>query len=120
MTKQCTKCKEVKELDKFYSAKRGLHKRKSECKTCCRDKHKEWVDNNPEKIAAIDKRFTELHPGQRSKLHKQYLKRNPAVVNARRLKNRYGLTMDKYRALLNFQNDSCALCKRHKSINELG
>lgn len=121
MTKQCTKCLgRPQPLENFYRSKRGLYGYRSQCKVCDRDQHKEWVDNNPEKIATIDKRYAQANPEKCRAKHKRWQKRYPEKVNAHRLKKRYGLTMDKYHALLNFQNDACALCKRHKSMNELG
>lgn len=47
MTKTCTKCKIEKELDdfsKFYRHKK--YNFKSECKTCAKERTKEWVENN--------------------------------------------------------------------------
>jgi hypothetical protein len=113
-------CLEGKDLESFYKSKKGLHGRKSDCKICCRDRHKEWVNQNPNKVAEIDKRYARNNPGKKSSRKKAWLKRHPEVVDARRLKKRYGMSMDQYRALFKHQGDSCALCKRHKTVNDLG
>ena len=119
--KICSKCKgDPQPLDNFHKSKRLSQGRRAWCKVCERDQHKEWVELNPEKIAAIDKKYNETHPGVQNAKHKEWMKQHPEVVNAKRLKKRYGLSMDQYRSLFVAQNDSCAICKRNKTINELG
>lgn len=118
--KTCSKCKLSKSLDDFHKSKRLSQGRRSWCKLCERDLHKEWVEVNPEKIAAIDKRYKQKNPGKQNAKHKKWLKQHPEVVNARRIKKRYGLSMDQYRSLFAFQNNCCAICKRNKDEFELG
>jgi hypothetical protein len=66
------------------------------------------------------KKFVSNNPGFASAKKKRYNKRHPEKARAKRLLDRYGLTVEQHEALLKHQNDSCALCKRHKSTNELG
>lgn len=113
--KTCSKCKLSKSLEEFHKSKRLSQGVRSWCKSCERDQHKEWVINNPDKIAEIDRRYNQNNKPKVKEKIKKWKARNPNIVNARRLKRRYGLTMDQYRAILTTQDHCCAICKRHEN-----
>lgn len=48
--KRCTKCEEVKPVDKFHYSIRGYLSRTSYCSACMNVQAKEWKQNNPEKV----------------------------------------------------------------------
>ena len=70
--KECTKCKETKELDEFYKDKRMTDGHGSWCKLCnhqsrknyyhtnkdtARESAAKWVKANPDKVRAIKRRY---------------------------------------------------------------
>lgn len=118
--KICSKCKLEKPLEDFYKSKKGLHGHKSQCKICDRDYHKEWVGQNSDKIAIIDKRWKEENKPKLREKSKAWKKRNPEWVNAQRLKVRYGLTVVQYQLLLAHGSYCCYLCRRPQEANDLG
>ena len=56
MTKQCTRCKKIKSLDKYFKAARTPDGKAYKCKKCTVEDRKEWVKKNPEKYKAQLKR----------------------------------------------------------------
>tara|TARA_Y100000310_G_C20633912_1_gene790158 strand:+ start:1243 stop:1665 length:423 start_codon:yes stop_codon:yes gene_type:complete len=51
MQKQCTKCKEVKNISMFYRNKYKIDNRQSHCKICHNETTKKWRKDNPEKYS---------------------------------------------------------------------
>jgi hypothetical protein len=78
------------------------------------------VKANPDKIAAIDKKYAKDHPEKCRAKKKRWQKKYPEKVDAKRIEKLYGLNPTQYKALFEHQKDLCALCKRHKSIIALG
>ena len=42
-TKACSKCGQVKSVEEFYAAKRGLLGRRPDCKACSNSYHNAWA-----------------------------------------------------------------------------
>lgn len=68
-------------------------------------RYREWARRNPEKIRAIKRR---------------YHKNNAAIVYAKRLLARYGVTVDAINALRVQQDYRCAICRIHESETKRG
>ena len=69
-TKQCSKCKEVKELSMFHSNKcngDGLHSR---CKECRKSETKRYRERNKEKLKEYDKEYKRKNK-DKLKLHEE-------------------------------------------------
>jgi hypothetical protein len=47
LTKQCSKCKEAKNLTEFYKNRSKRDGHTGECKACCKLRHRVWRDKNP-------------------------------------------------------------------------
>ncbi len=79
----CAKCKTTKPISDFYTMKKTAKRKQyyqAYCRQCHRDEVKEWRRNN------VD------------------------YCRSRNFHRRYGLTMDKYKAMSASQNDLCAIC----------
>lgn len=87
--------------------------------------HKKWRENNREKHRASRKawadrnkdKLREYRQKNKEKLYKysqEWKKKNPERVQLierrRRLKNKYGITIEQYEELSDKQNHSCAIC----------
>lgn len=68
MTKMCSKCKEVKEANEFYSDQRSASGLSSYCKACKKIIRKERYKRNPETGAVWDKK----HPDRARARVKRY------------------------------------------------
>ena len=100
MSKQCSKCKEIKLYEQFIKRSRAKDGLTSECKECHKLISKLWESHNKPK-RYINKRNHEI--------------KNPEKTKNNKYKRQYGITLDDYNKLLDTQNGCCAICKRHKS-----
>lgn len=87
-TKVCSKCKEVKPLDEFNRSAKSRSGRYPSCRVC----HREELKGYRKRVATTD----------------WYRKKN--------LKQKYGLSVEGYDALLHSQGGACAICTRTESI----
>lgn len=81
-TKTCTKCGEMKVLDEFYLSPRS--KPNAECKVCAKARSRAAALNNPDKTAANQKYFHEVHPEMRAEYSKR-CNSKPGVREKRQL-----------------------------------
>lgn len=97
-TKTCTKCKKEKPLTSFRS--RGgsqRHLLKSRCNDCLRDQHREWVKDNPERVA--------LYRGRDS-------------WSLKRRCNRQGITVEQLFNAFETQEGKCKICPTSITIED--
>ena len=129
MQKQCKKCNNVKlfcEFNKDKGKKDGLMSR---CKECIQLYQKEWNGVNREHRNALSAKYyvenkeeiiikkSNSYNTNRDKLLKrqrQKYKNNPEYFKNIDLKKAYGITLERYSQILSTQNNSCAICKKHK------
>ena len=83
--KQCSVCKETKELDQFYNVKSSKDGKGYRCKACDNKARQKWSEKNPERA----------HLSQRQ----------------RNLKHRFGVDLEWYEEQFKKQNYSCAICE---------
>lgn len=82
--KQCSVCKETKDLSEFYNYKSTKDGKSYRCKSCDNKARLKWATNNPEKS----------HLSQRE----------------RNLRHRFGVDLQWYEEQLKKQNYCCAIC----------
>jgi tRNA(Ile)-lysidine synthase TilS/MesJ len=92
-TVKCVKCLEDKPQELFYLRKKGLRRR--ECKSCFDKKNRQWRVNH--------------RPEQRERSRRQYHE-NPEYWRNRGLKNRYGITFEEFKEMLEKQDGKCLIC----------
>ena len=91
-TKVCSKCKEEKDVCKFYKNKDSSDGLRSNCKVCQNKNTINWRKNNPEESKNIHKKFLEKNPGISYEYQKKWTNKNiDRVRDYRRkyLKERY-------------------------------
>lgn len=100
--KQCTKCKEIKELTQFYKNKVLPDGHACWCKKC-QITYEKGYRRTPEGLASARKR--------RSK----YREKNRERETDWQLKTQYGITLNDYERMFTQQNGVCAICKQPES-----
>lgn len=99
-TKQCKKCKEIKDLTCFSVDKFNRDGLRSKCKKCRSLDSKEWHKNNKEKVKINSA---------------QWYKNNPEKALERSLKQRYNISLETFKKLLSNQNNVCAICQQSET-----
>lgn len=97
-TKICTVCKKAKKISEYRSRGGSLkHLLKSRCNTCLYKAHRDWVDNNPEKV-------------------KEYREKDSWTL-AKRCSRR-GITPEELIDRYQRQEECCAICNKYIDISE--
>lgn len=103
MGKECSKCKENKDLVKFGSNKRAKDGRQSSCLDCNRERlnanAKRWYQANTQKGLAIAHKWKALNPDKHTDLL---------------LKKRYNITLDQKKKMHEEQSGKCPICLKHE------
>lgn len=107
-TKQCSQCKNEKELELFYTSDSGTKfGRSSKCIECDQKRAREFYRNNKEKWTEEEKLLIKENNRKRSAKHRA----NPKnTIKLRYLKERYGITVEDYLKMHADQNGLCAIC----------
>jgi hypothetical protein len=90
MTKKCSRCEVEKSLDAFYK-----RPDRARCKECEAEIQLLSHRADPKKVNARNKSWRD---------------RNPTAVRAMNLRSHFGISLEKYEALLSAQNGVCAIC----------
>jgi hypothetical protein len=104
MQKQCTKCLRVKPFDDFYANKRKPNGLESQCKVCSNEQVRRYRLENPETVAAIQRRS---------------YRKNVESIRAQKLRLRYGITVAEYEQRLTEQGGTCAVCQGPNTGNSM-
>lgn len=94
-TKICTKCKKEKSLKEFYKFDIGKFGVTPRCKECLREQ---------------GRIYKEGHKVERRNRLRDWRYRNPSKRKNQDLVNKYGITLDKYKEILEKQRGVCAIC----------
>lgn len=97
MTKFCKSCRIIKPLSEYHHSIKNKEYGKSYpdsfCKSCKSVKTKKWCQDNKQKFIRYNIKS--------------------------KLKNRYGMTMDEYDAMVTAQNNLCAICNQPQARRNL-
>ena len=97
-TKVCKKCKEEKPVTEFSSqGGRNKHLGRNQCKVCAKKQHREWVKNNPERVAL-------------------YRGRDPWSLKRRC--DRRGITVEQLFNAFETQESKCKICPKSITIED--
>jgi len=111
--KQCTKCKQIKELKDFTKNKRhndGLNYR---CKNCNNIYERKYRQNSHSKeLTKIrNKQFRKENPNY----FREYEKKHPNKSKNRWLKRNFNITLEIYNKFLEEQNYCCKICLKNNN-----
>ena len=122
--KQCTICKEIKNIELFYKNPTAKDGRFSYCKKCHYKKNKLWEKNNLDKVKEYRKEYDKKRrlkdPHRNTLIVRQWRRNNPDKAkyaeiknNARIRKIKFDLTFNEY---LLFANKDCYYCGNKKQF----
>lgn len=99
MSKPCKECRLIKDLSLFYKNRGTKDGLQSVCKICSDHRYKVYAAKNRAKITL------------KSKLRRhQRCRENPQLDQMYKLKAKYGISVDKHKAMVEEQNGRCAVC----------
>ena len=111
--KKCTQCLIQKEETEFHNKKRKNKMALSaKCKKCVNIAHKEYRENNRDKMLNLQKRWHIKNRKKRREDGIQYRKDNPNAQYKSLLKRCYNITIEKYNEMFKKQNGICAICQQ--------
>jgi len=102
--KYCPRCRETKRTDSFYSDSHSTARAKLHgwCKACHSERGKTYREKHREKIRTWMRRYHAM---------------NPALWKHAVLKNKYGISLDEFKQMVQRQKGRCAICKiRHRDM----
>ena len=90
--KICTKCGKPKSVDQFYWRDKSTGLRRSDCKECVNQHHKEYYRKCNDYIKKRNKLYRENNKESKTKYDKKYYQKNKKKILER--KKQYGKTTD--------------------------
>jgi hypothetical protein len=120
-TKICARCGQRKIFKKFSYNKNRKDNLSFWCKRC----YKNWTEENKEKLQLSQQKYYKENKEKILKKVKKYRKENrnkiieksrqyrfahPEKIKNRRLKDDFGINLEKYNKILKTQNFKCAIC----------
>lgn len=107
--KQCTRCRAIREKSEFRKQPQNRDGLQSHCKYCQNASKEEWRKKNIVRVRAHARDFYKKNPVRaKGRLIQKYLKGNS-----------WEQCWEIYQTMLNSQNHTCAICKRHDSKRAL-
>lgn len=100
MEKTCTKCIKSQDIEQFPVHKNYKDGRTTWCRKCLSIQSKNWHKNNK---------------GRSYEISRNSYRKNPDVKRNSKFKSRYGITLEQFEKMSKAQNDTCAICTKHKS-----
>jgi hypothetical protein len=114
LSKKCTKCGEVKDLDQFTKDKRYADGRYSQCKSCKNGYFRDHYQENQAEIKA--RKLREYHANRETILAKKRAA-YPLDVSKHRyrnqvqnLKQNFGISIEQYQEMFDAQGGVCSIC----------
>jgi hypothetical protein len=112
--KKCTRCKEIKQLDKFtkcINSKDGIY---SQCKDCKSELAREYRKNNPEKAKELDKKRGSKYREKSKNIRKIYYEKNKDKFKDKAIFRKFGISLDDYNKMFEKQKGCCIICNKHQ------
>jgi hypothetical protein len=117
--KTCSKCKIPKALSEFYADKSAPSGYRSDCKECKTSALRESRSKNPQKRRDQNRQYRLKNREALREKTKRWFKKNPDKVRIyrrkKRLKSKYGITIEALHTMIRRQGNKCLVCLRRFS-----
>src|SRR3990167_6343729 len=110
MNKTCSKCKEEKNLSKFWFQDKKTGQRMSACKDCMKLATAWYRNKNRELLNKKRKDYYHKNQNREMLRARGIRKKYPERTFATNIKTRFGITIDEYNLMLKNQKGGCAIC----------
>ena len=77
---ECGSCREIKTVNKFYKSKSGKDGYTNKCKLCIKEHHKQYHEENKEKLNKHNRQYYQENKEKILKHHKQYKENNKEKI----------------------------------------
>lgn len=106
--KRCAVCGEEKSVSEFFR-KRGVKSWLSKtCNSCSLEKSRAYREGNREKLRDMQRARYNADAGKAKRSAKLWRLKNPDKVKGRKLKERFGISLEDYNIMLEAQGGVCA------------
>ena len=114
--KKCSKCGKLKSIENDFQFSRSGVKR-ANCKECQKEYDKEYRKKNPDVTSRSNEKrkpklkiYRKKNKEKRNEYLRDWYKKNPKKRHGQKLRQRYGIDVDKYESMLKDQGGVCAIC----------
>ncbi len=114
---KCSTCNKVLPFEKFHKKSQNKNGYSHICRRCTSDKWKEYRKQDPnfaEKHKLRGSRWYSENREDKLKKNKEWRESHKSEYREINLKSRFGINNLQYDNILESQNNSCAICKKHK------
>lgn len=121
--KRCSKCGNTKPIDEFGFSRPKV--RRADCKKCQNLYNKEYLMTHPVVAAKIKKNvqsyrkvYNQVNKAKRGNYLRHWAESNTTAVKARKLKYKYGISLDDYDYMMEKQGFCCMLCDKEFQLHK--
>lgn len=110
--KICTKCNTEKPLEQYGVDKTTKDGYRYSCKECYNAQQREYARNNKDLI--------KFRNAAKAEQRKAYYQSDKGIESSRKahLKRAFGITLEQYNIMLQYQNGVCNICKQKETSNK--
>jgi hypothetical protein len=109
--KRCSKCEATKPLAEFYRMTATKDGRRPECKACFDARRRRWYEKNREREIARVRSWQQANPERVKAWRDKNRGRRLKKLREIHLRNKFGLTVEQYKQMLERQGGGCAICQ---------
>ena len=106
LQRHCRQCNQTKPLEMFYKDSKAALGHRYNCAECSKKRTLKWLAENKENRKA----YQIENKNRIKETSKLYRQRTQEIAKCKRLRKKYGITLEDYNRIKNEQKNACKIC----------